>query len=325
MRSLFKAALPLISISISFSFVTACASEGEYDELAGESADDDVANADGKGDAAADGVYTYFAIKGDVRKCAAPMCGGSFLARLNRTTTVCHDGKSGASCYTPELDFSESGLKPEIQDQLRLAVGQGAIGDGVKAIVRGRFARFGTQKVGRDMGRFIVTEAWVAQSGAATDGVFVKVKDNGVRCIAAPCPSTGEAALNTSRTANIADIDWAPSGLTEDQVGELVGKMFQPGGLIIAGDRFTVKVNGRSGKGRTATNVFAKLENPAQSEGCFVGGCSSQICSDQEGLISTCEFRPEYACYQQATCERQADGACGWTQTPALAACLADN
>jgi hypothetical protein len=55
---------------------------------------------------------------------------------------------------------------------------------------------------------------------------------------------------------------------------------------------------------------------------CFIGGCSGQVCSDRQGVISTCEWRPEYACYQSATCERQADGQCGWTQTTALLQCL---
>lgn len=319
MRSLIAASL------VSVSLIAACSSDGEVDELAGETAADDAANADGKGDVAADGAYTYFSIKGDIRRCAFPTCGGDFLARVNRTTTVCHDGKSAAQCYTPELDFSESGLKQEAQDKLRLAISEGSIGEGVKAIVRGRFARYGSQKIGREMGRFIVTEAWVAQTKTTTDGVFVKIHDNGLRCIAAPCPSTGETALNTSRSANIAEVDFAPSGLTDEQVGELSEKMFQPSGLIIAGDRFTVKFQGRTGKGRTATNVFARLENPAQSEGCFVGGCSGQICSDQEGVISTCEFLPEYACYHDAACERQASGECGWTPTAALNACLANN
>lgn len=323
MRSLSSlAALPLLTLSL----VSACSSEGEFDELSGETADDDVANADGKGDVAADGAYTFFAIRGDIRRCASPYCGGEFLSRLNRTTTVCHDGKSSAACYTPELDFSESGLKLDAQNKLRLAVSEGAIGDGVKAIVRGRFARYGTEKgIAQEMGRFIVTEAWIAQAPVATDGVFVRVKDNGLRCISAPCPSTTETALNTSRTANISDIDFEPSGLSDEQVGEVMEALFNPTGLIIAGDRFTHKVNGTRTKGRTATNVFVRVDNPAQSEGCFVGGCSSQICSDQEGVISTCEFRPEYACYQQASCERQTDGACGWTQTPELTTCLANN
>ena len=169
MRSFAKAALPLLSLSLSV--LAACASEGEYDELAGETPADDVANADGKGDVAADGVYTYYSLRADTRRCASPFCGGDFLERLNRTSTVCHDGKAiSGACYTPELDFSESGLKQEVIDQLRLKAGEGAIGEGVKAIVRGRFAKMGTGKVGAELGRFIVTEAWVAQTGAATDG-----------------------------------------------------------------------------------------------------------------------------------------------------------
>lgn len=54
---------------------------------------------------------------------------------------------------------------------------------------------------------------------------------------------------------------------------------------------------------------------------CVVTGCSGQICAD-EHRFSTCQYRPEYACYQSATCERQADGQCGWTETPELTACL---
>lgn len=56
---------------------------------------------------------------------------------------------------------------------------------------------------------------------------------------------------------------------------------------------------------------------------CYVGGCSAQVCSDQPGAISTCEYRPEYACYQTATCERQQTGVCGWTENVSLTACLA--
>ncbi|MEO8214901.1 MAG: hypothetical protein ABI560_16990, partial [Myxococcales bacterium] len=39
-------------------------------------------------------------------------------------------------------------------------------------------------------------------------------------------------------------------------------------------------------------------------------------------MSSTCEFRPEYACYQSAACERQGDGRCGFTPSDALTRCL---
>ena len=58
--------------------------------------------------------------------------------------------------------------------------------------------------------------------------------------------------------------------------------------------------------------------------GCFIGGCSGQLCTDNSDVISTCEWRDEYQCYRSATCERQADGECGWTETEDLLQCLAE-
>ncbi len=59
-------------------------------------------------------------------------------------------------------------------------------------------------------------------------------------------------------------------------------------------------------------------------KGCVIGGCSGQLCTDASlgDMASTCEYREEYACYQTATCERQATGKCGWTETQALTQCL---
>ncbi|PIR82824.1 hypothetical protein COU20_00140 [Candidatus Kaiserbacteria bacterium CG10_big_fil_rev_8_21_14_0_10_59_10] len=61
--------------------------------------------------------------------------------------------------------------------------------------------------------------------------------------------------------------------------------------------------------------------------GCAIAGCSGQLCVSADmasEIITTCEWRPEYACYQGATCEMQENGECGWTQTPALQQCLAN-
>lgn len=58
---------------------------------------------------------------------------------------------------------------------------------------------------------------------------------------------------------------------------------------------------------------------------CVKTGCSGTVCADAESdMMTTCEFKAEYACYGTATCERQVDGACGWTQTDELTACLAN-
>lgn len=60
---------------------------------------------------------------------------------------------------------------------------------------------------------------------------------------------------------------------------------------------------------------------PSEPLPCYATGCSGQICEDRD-VNTTCNFRPEYACYRTAQCKRQADGNCGWTKTAELEACL---
>ncbi|MGE3547217.1 MAG: DUF6748 domain-containing protein [Kofleriaceae bacterium] len=310
------AALPLVSLSLS---LFACASSDPIDELATASTDEDLL--DGKADGASGGTYTYYSIRPDLRKCAHPFCGGMFLERVNRTTTVCHDGQIRESCYTPELDWSESNLGPVSQAQLIAAANNGALSGGAFAVVRGRFARANSTPVS-SLGRFIVTEAWVAEGDQPASGVFARVKDNGIVCLAAPCGSLTEAALNNSRKAEISELDFSVGQLADTEIQNLIEDLREPSGIIVAGDRYTYSLNGRPGKGRTVTNAYRRLINPL-AEPCYVGGCSSEVCSDQEGAITTCEYREEYACYETASCERQGDGACGWTMTRELEGCLA--
>lgn len=87
--------------------------------------------------------------------------------------------------------------------------------------------------------------------------------------------------------------------------------------------------------GRTFTNDAQTVSHmpPPQTgsigNGCAVSGCSMQLCMSadevaQGGGVSTCEFRPEYACYREAACEIQSSGKCGWTETDSLKQCLAN-
>lgn len=61
------------------------------------------------------------------------------------------------------------------------------------------------------------------------------------------------------------------------------------------------------------------------SGACKSTGCSGQLCLDAdkaEEIVTTCEYRAEYACFKKTKCERQSNGNCGWTQTTAFTACL---
>ena len=68
----------------------------------------------------------------------------------------------------------------------------------------------------------------------------------------------------------------------------------------------------------TSTNV---------GTGCKIGGCSGELCLNEadESVASICIYREGFACYKTAKCEKQANGKCGWTQTPELSLCLNQN
>ncbi|HTM23506.1 MAG TPA: hypothetical protein VL172_23445 [Kofleriaceae bacterium] len=63
---------------------------------------------------------------------------------------------------------------------------------------------------------------------------------------------------------------------------------------------------------------------PPAAGDCAKSGCSGTLCVEPgKEMVTTCEWKEEYACYQDAACERQSDGSCGWTRSDALDSCLA--
>jgi hypothetical protein len=59
-----------------------------------------------------------------------------------------------------------------------------------------------------------------------------------------------------------------------------------------------------------------------QATGCSRQGCGGQVCANSQ-VITTCDGRPEYACFASAECRAQNDGHCGFTRTPELDQCIA--
>ncbi|GEM_PF-5839467 len=59
---------------------------------------------------------------------------------------------------------------------------------------------------------------------------------------------------------------------------------------------------------------------------CKAGGCSGQLCIGMNDTgISTCEFKPEYACYKESFADCGCvSGSCRWKDDPLLAQCIAN-
>jgi hypothetical protein len=86
------------------------------------------------------------------------------------------------------------------------------------------------------------------------------------------------------------------------------------------------KTYGNACEARAASqSIVSDGECPGASTECKIAGCSSELCVEpNDDGISPCSFRPEFACYKDATCARQESGQCGWTKTPALEQCIED-
>ena len=307
------------ALALTTPVLTACTDQIDDELDVADASEGDASKAD-----AAGGTYTYYFVKPDLKRCAAPFCGGVYYQLANAETTKCFDGKKAEWCYAAGQNTSRLGLGEVGTTKYITALNNGAFGEGTQVLVRATIA---SKDWGASLGRFAElrpTEAWIGQTSNEAAGPLAKIEDSGVRCITAPCPSLRERKLNSSVKVDIADLSWDKSGATDEQIGEALDKMHTDG-LIVAGFRTTVRGPGGEAKARSVTQFYLRATDEVTEKQCFVGGCSGQICSDQEGVISTCEFRPEYACYQDAKCEVQADGNCGWTQTTELQACLASN
>lgn len=225
------------------------------------------------------------------------------MKRVNQRLTRCSNGRMMPECYVAEIDWN----------------GQTQV-DNNRALVRGdlitkRFNRFGR------LGVLRINESWQAATVTIPAGEFYRVKDRGVRCITHPCLTHHEAKLNSGVGRNIAGVGLKTAGATDELISEASAAMTSVEGIIVAGRH--EQVTGPAGKANElkATQFYLRTRKTSANKPCFKTGCSKQVCADED-VVTTCEWRDEYACYQKATCERQADGACAFTKTPELTACL---
>jgi hypothetical protein len=246
---------------------------------------------------------TFYTLRPDFRRCAAPLCGGYFIKRVNQAVTRCVDGRNRPECYVASIDWKGTTEVPVN-----------------RALLRGSTLKRGTRQ--GVFGVLRVDEAWQAATDNKPAGEFFRVRDLGLRCIAAPCLSHHEAKLNTAISQKIAGVNIDSVGAPEDAISEATQAMTSVEGVLVAGTHRTI--TGPAGRAQmlNVTQFYLRPNLPTSNlKPCIKTGCSGEICAD-ETMMSTCEYRPEYECYKKATCERQQNGNCGFTKTPELTGCL---
>jgi hypothetical protein len=233
---------------------------------------------------------SYLTLRRDLRRCASPLCGGFFVARVNRLTTVCADGSREHQCYVSDLDLSALGLSDE-----QAALVQSEPED---FVLRGEIVPQSTD-VG-ELGRLTVSEAWQGHAAVEARGAFLRVQNQGIVCITNPCPSFSAQLLNSRLpSVSIAEVDL--DGISADPTDGFE-QLNEPEGLLVAA--WPTIASGPAGRalGLDASEYFIPLTAapsvcgtrgaPVCAEGTFCDFLPESLCGRADGP-GLCQPRPE--------------------------------
>lgn len=263
------------------------------------------------------GVPTYYLARLDARECPSPRCGGVFIRPANRSFMQCADGAARPECHVPQLRLPAGQLDATQQAALDAALAAGTL------LVRGQRL---PQEVSLQMPKaggeqLLVGQAWYPEDGGAAAGVFYRVRPSALQCVTAPCPRYRANVLNSPYSTVYVDTVTPGSQTIPKRWRNRVVE--QSPGLLVAGKLHTVRTSGGTRMLLSVNRSYAPLMwQPPGKASCYVGGCSGEVCSATPGVVTTCIYKPEYACYSNARCERQTTGLCGWTRPDDMERCL---
>lgn len=199
---------------------------------------------------------SYFTLRRDLRRCAAPRCGGFFVERVNRPSTRCADGRRRAECYVAELDLAALGLSEQQEVELRSDAERFLVQGGIGALAG----------AAPELGRLAVSEAWRGQADAPVPGAFLRAKNEGIVCITSPCPSFSAQTLNLRLPAvPVAELDF--SAITEDAL-EALDQANEVEGVLVSALPTIVSGPGGSAAGLDVRNYYLPFEPSTTGAAC---------------------------------------------------------
>jgi hypothetical protein len=207
----------------------------------------------------------------------APLCGGYFVKRLNRATTLCADGAHAYECYVTELDLATLKLSPSEQGD--------TVANVDAELFRGKIAKLTWN--GKLLGRFVASEAWRnASSGSVASGTYYRVDPNPIRCITYPCPAQyHEAKLNSTVSTTLV-------GFAGPHAAKLASALSGSESVLAAGTNQA----GKGGKVLDATQFWTRIrasETFCSSDAdCTLSRYTHLISSSAECYCALCPNQP---------------------------------
>jgi len=227
------------------------------------------------------GLPYYVFSNSDRRMCPSPICGGLFVREVNRFQTRCSDGILRTECYVAGLDLSLLALQESDASRMNAAFAA------KKALIRGSFGPFSTDF--STVSVLVAAEAWEEKGVARPGKIHVLFRDNGIRCIADPCPWMDASILNIPFFGTIAGIDLGSSGASAEEIEEGYRSLSSTG--IIANGRLR-RISGPAGEDFSLEARRFYLKVPS---GFFCGGPAKVQCPTN----MFCDIARPDACFGQ--------------------------
>jgi hypothetical protein len=156
-----------------------------------------------------------YVVRHDQRLCPSPRCGGYWAAIANGARTRCADGLRHVRCYAARAVDGRGRLVGDVPEG---------------ALVRGALDS------GRDdLGRLVATAAYAPAGTAAVSGGWYRVRDNGIRCVRAPCFSYSVTPVNAQTRGSASSLDLQGSRATVAEIARAHRAVNSKNGLYARG------------------------------------------------------------------------------------------
>jgi hypothetical protein len=255
----------------------------------------------------------FFAVtRQDLRRCAAPACGGFFVKKVNAVKTRCFDGSMATECYVSGFDFDSLKLLPQatadFADMFKAK----------KSIVKARFSRRTTGAVTQVV--LDVSQGWAAATGSVAEGTVFRVTDTGLPCNTGLCLNSTAAPLNGGDPYNVAKPALNNTELTAD-FGTLMRADFALStrdGILVSGSIQSPKCRGNTpgcGPRLIPTEFYTRvvsLEGAACGTDGAVRDCGSELsCFWKAGDLCGAADAPGRCIQLPTACTREYRPVCG--------------
>lgn len=159
----------------------------------------------------------FFTFRRDLRKCAAPFCGGFFVKAVNSPLTRCVDGQLRKECYVTNINNP---------NEINLAVA---------GLLRGRILPTSFPAAFGIFGIFDLQSAYRPATSKTGNGLFAGIRNNGLMCITitSPCFFYDEYLLNSIVLRKISGLDLTTVGASA-KVLEQIWRRIGNGQIVLA-------------------------------------------------------------------------------------------